>query len=463
MTIFQDRKNNFSAGFGFKLAAIIGLTLIFLIPQALIGSLVGEREALRDEMLASINTPLGGQPSFAGPYIIVPALVNRPNAQGVLSPSYTRVFFMPETGKTAIKAVVEKLQRGIYRAPIANAEISIAFRFNAQEAKANYTKAYDLDWSQASLAVAIPDARLLSKDALFIEGGSSPVRMKGGEATFSRYGRLLSVPLAPAAAGRTLKESEGIITFSLRGGGRISLAPAGGDASVSMEANWPSPSFDGFVLPTERALDKSGFTASWYVPESVQAVPSAFLEEDWTDKLENGEFGVSLIEPVDAYRKASRAIKYAILFIIAPFAILFLFEVFTLVRIHPVQYVLVGMANMIFYVLLLSVSEHSSFGLAYLMAALATSLVTGLYYKSVSRSHKAWPLGGLCAASLYGILYAILLSEDYALLIGSVVLFAITAGLMWATRNVNWYKQRRMSGASGDTGAGEGNSYPEQT
>ncbi len=451
MAFFQGKKQALSNGFGFKLAAIIVLTLVFLIPQALITNLVRERESLRDETLGSINAPLGGSPSFAGPYIIVPAMVKRSNAQGILTPTYTKVFFMPETSGTVIKAHIEKLRRGIYSNPVANAEITVSFRFAAEDAKAGNTNAYNLDWENASLGLAIPDARLLSKDAIFRTEGSQPRRMKGAETAFVKYDRLLAVPIGSAAGNQATKLCEGSITFSLRGGGRISLAPAGGDASVTMEADWPSPSFEGFVLPTERNLGKSGFSASWYIPESVQAVPSAFLAEDWSDRLQEAEFGVNLIEPVDAYRKTSRAVKYALLFVIAPFAILFLFEVFTLVRIHPVQYVLVGMANMIFYVLLLSVSEHSSFGLAYLAAAAATSLVTGLYYKSVSRNHKAWLLGGICAASLYGILYAILLSEDYALLIGSVVLFTLTAGLMWATRNVNWYKRGNDAGYSGDT------------
>ncbi|MCO2314175.1 cell envelope integrity protein CreD, partial [Pseudomonas aeruginosa] len=205
---------------------------------------------------------------------------------------------------------------------------------------------------------------------------------------------------------------------------------------------WPHPSFGGEFLPSEREITAQGFTARWqtsFFATNMEEALRSCVEEQRCDGFQARAFGVGLVDPVDQYLKADRAIKYALLFITLTFAGFFLFEVLKRLAVHPVQYALVGLALAFFYLLLLSLAEHVGFELAYLVSAGACVGLIGFYLCFVLRS-VARGLGfsaGL--AGLYGLLYGLLSAEDYALLMGSLLLFAVLAAVMVLTRRLDWY------------------------
>ncbi|HAP42991.1 MAG: hypothetical protein A2087_11655 [Spirochaetes bacterium GWD1_61_31] len=432
-TIFSKRHK--VGGFGLKLLLLVVLILLFLVPQGMILSLVNERGRLQEEAVLGMYQPLGGQPAYTGPFLAVPAIARDKDDKGnEISRNYT-VYFAPENGTADIQATVDSLQRGIYQAPVVTMQASLGFAFNLGGPQLERLGSDEVLWPKAELLIAIPDARLLASEAILSSESGGEQRLKGGDSPVPGFHRGLTTPVT-VVAGQVFA---GRVDFTLRGGGSLQLAPGGGDVTVNLTADWPSPSFNGFVLPASRELREDGFDATWFLPESVQPLNALFIGETAFSAVSETTFGVEFLEPVDANRKAYRAAKYAILFIAAPFAVLFLFELFAGLRFHPVQYCLIGFANMVFYLLLLSISEHWGFAPAYLSAALLTSLAVGLYFRSISQGHKAWWAGLASMVALYGLLYAMLLSEDYALLIGSLCLFAVSAGVMWATRKVDWY------------------------
>ena len=216
---------------------------------------------------------------------------------------------------------------------------------------------------------------------------------------------------------------------------------------------WKSPTFEGSYLPGERTLSEQGFDASWKVISLARPFPQRWRAGEIDPGTVLGsEFGVSLMTPVDSYLKVSRALKYGILFLFLPFLTLFLFEVFSGRRIHPLQYLFVGLADCVFYLLLLSISEHAGFDLAYWLAAGASTAMITTYTCAVVKSARQGLLILPVLAAADAFLFVVLRSEDWALLIGSLGLFVILGGVMALTRRVDWYRVGQRTAGPAATG-----------
>jgi inner membrane protein len=237
-------------------------------------------------------------------------------------------------------------------------------------------------------------------------------------------------------------ESDFDIAIAIQGGQYVRFLPMGQDTHVAVSADWVSPSFQGSFLPGSSNITDSGFNAEWDISYLSRDIP-LFWKTDGTDidrsDYSNSLFGVNFFRAIDTYSLNTRAVKYAILFLLVPFLTLFLLEVFTKKRIHPVPYLLSGIANVIFYLLLLSLSEQMQFYLAYLVAAVAVIIMLSLYSRALLPSwNKSWYMGLVVSLS-YILLYAVLNAESYALLIGSVGAFVVVAFVMFLTRRLDWY------------------------
>ena len=228
------------------------------------------------------------------------------------------------------------------------------------------------------------------------------------------------------------------IKLNLRGSSTLSFLPLGKNTEVQIKSDWPSPSFNGTFLPKERTIDNNGFNAKWEIFDYNREFP-----QSWTDKMisvNDTEFGVELFLPVDEYQKTERSTKYAILFIILTFAAVFiLFEILNKRRIHPIQYLLVGFSLTIFYLLLISLSEHISFNWAYLISSLSIVTIITIYGKSLCKKNSLTLIFTSVLISLYGFLFFTLQLEDYSLLVGSIGLFIILSIIMIFTRKIDWY------------------------
>jgi inner membrane protein len=260
----------------------------------------------------------------------------------------------------------------------------------------------------------------------------------------------------PGLADGAAAEIPFVVKIDLKGTQQINFQPGGRTTTVRLASTWPHPAFAGAFLPDRSRISDAGFDAEWRLSHLGRGYPQAWRDEDMRpQQIEQAavasRFGVQLITPVDVYHRAERSTKYGALFILLTFCTFFVVELLQRRRLHPVQYLLVGAALCLFYLLLLSLSEHIGFGAAYLAAAVATIAVIGMYAGHVLGGQGVRTVAGL--SLLYGFLYVLLQLEDYALLVGSVSLFLILATVMYATRRVNWYAIGRPASASPDPGA----------
>jgi inner membrane protein len=231
----------------------------------------------------------------------------------------------------------------------------------------------------------------------------------------------------------------------MAGSRAVSILPLGSVTTVSLESDWPHPSFQGSFLPVERTIGAQGFQARWQVLELNRAYGQAWQEGEVSEAvLAHSAFGVSLFQPVDIYQRGERAVKYAVLFIALTFLTFFAWEQVTRNRLHPLQYLLVGLALSMFYLLLIALSEHIAFAIAYVVAATALVLLIGLYLAGALHSAQRGVIAGAAMSLVYGLLYMLVLSEDYSLLLGSIILFVALAAVMLATRSIDWYRLKPM-------------------
>jgi inner membrane protein len=256
-------------------------------------------------------------------------------------------------------------------------------------------------------------------------------------------GRGLVVELGPVAQLQAQDYAFEIPAFQLMGTQELSLAPVAEDTQVNLRSNWPSPSFGGRFLPVTHTIDDKGFESRWQVSSLSRDLTPVLWGRQGARSTE--AFDISFVEPVNIYLQSERAVKYGFLFVGLTFAGFFLFEMLKRLPIHPMQYLLVGVSLALFFLLLISLSEHTSFLLAYGAAAGSSVLLLWFYLTSVLKSwgHAAAFTGGFTV--LYGVLYGLLASEDNALLMGSLLLFCALAGTMLATRKLDWYGLSRGS------------------
>jgi inner membrane protein len=306
---------------------------------------------------------------------------------------------------------------------------------------------------QPFLLVSLSDSRGIKSISPLGSAESQTVFEPGTQVNVLPQG--IHAPLTLAALQKAGLDAE--FTLTLAGTSSLSLVPLGRSSELTLQSNWPHPNFLGNFLPDERKVTEKGFSARWRSTWFANNINSAFHYDDeilGEDKLPT--FSTSLIEPVDHYQLTERAVKYAVLFIGLTFMAFFLFETLTGLRVHPIQYLLVGAALVLFYLILLAFSEHFGFGTAYLLASIACSGLIAFYLSAVLRSRLRGALFAASLLMLYGVLYLLLQSEDNALVLGAGLLFAILAGIMLLTRKLDWYQVAGPARMNGETPTGEG-------
>lgn len=446
---------------GFKLGAIALLILLLTIPLMMIGGLVNERQALRDRVVEDIARSSSYRQQLTGPLLVVPyrKTVRQWKAHATSGERYLeeseqrgRLYFLPERFTVDGDIGTELRSRGIYQARLYQSSNRIGGHFELPEQLGIQEGFADYRFEAPFLAVGISDIRGI-RNALELRLNQQTIAFQPGSAE-PLLGAGVHAPL-PALDASQAQRLEFAFDLQLQGTGQLGITPVGRESRVELSANWPHPSFVGEYLPHEREVSADGFRARWQTSFFATNLEEA-LQQCVTGKgcetFGARHFGVSFVDPVDQYLKSDRAIKYAQLFIVLTFAAFFLFEVLERLAVHPVQYGLVGLALALFYLLLLSLAEHLAFALAYLLAATACVLLIGFYVGHVL--HSAWRGAGfgIALAVLYAMLYALLSAEDYALLMGSLLVFGLLASFMLLTRKLDWYGLGRPA-AVGDSAA----------
>lgn len=432
-----------------KLLMIGILILLLLIPLAMVGSLVRERAARRDEAAEEVASTWGKSQILGGPVLIVPFLQHGKDEKGKAVTWVSSASFLPETLKVEGRIDPERRSRGIFESVVYRADLRWAGAFERPSFEAWRIAPEDVIWEDAYLAVGVPDLRGIST-ALKLDwsGRELPLEPGGAEEGLWASGLKVRIPgLAQGKAGERYAFSFGL---GVNGSQALQFLPLGKQTSVALTSDWPDPKFTGAFLPDKRTVSGTGFTALWELSYFGRSYPQQWRQEEAVRlapeaSLQGSAFGVELFLPVDAYQKTERSMKYGVLFLVLTFLTFFLYEVFNPFSLHPLQYLLVGAALCLFYLLLLSISEHAPFAMAYLVAAAATVLLIGGYSAAILRGRlRALVMTGVLGL-LYGYLYVLLQLEDYALLLGSVGLFATLALVMYVTRKIDWSAPRRSA------------------
>ena len=447
----------------FKMVLIGVLLLIFLIPLQMIRALIEERNMTRLEAEGEIIGIWGGEQIIAGPMVIVPYLERIKDEEGRIEEFTEQAYFLPSTLEISVSVDTEKRNRGIYEVTVYTADLRVTGTFIDPDFGDWRVAEEDIFRQEAALVVELPDMRGL-QERVTLQWDSHRIPFVASQGEIGLFTGEIRAPLngdalreaSHASAGKnpgTPHTHSFSFDLHLQGGRSLSFVPLGEETRVQLASSWTGPSFNGAFLPTERSLGEEGFEADWYVLS---------LNRGYAQQWRRGEvegyaildsvFGVELMIPVDTYLKSLRSVKYGILFVLLPFLLFFLFEVASGRKVHPFQYLLVGLAVCLFYLLLVSVSEHLIFDWTYLLASVATIALITFYSSAVLAAwRRAWVMSLVLAAG-YLFLYAALKSEDYALLIGSLGLFVILVGVMVLTRRIDWY-----SVGPHRNGAGEGN------
>ena len=422
------------------------LAILLLVPLTWVKSIVSERALRRTGAITEVSGTWGGPQTIAGPVLVIPYAAAWTDKDGRAQRSVARAFLLPRTLQIDGQVATEVRQRGIFSVPVYRATLTISGSFVRPELDWVRPVPDEIDWDRASVQIGLGDPRgIARRAALRWRGGEIPLAGGADQSGLIRTGLRATVPsLGALPAGADLPFA---LTLELNGTRDLRFLPAAGETAVTLASAWPHPSFSGTALPEARAVAGSGFTAQWRVQDFGRAYGPQWTSADMNREqlaasADASAFGVSLLQPVDIYQQAERAVKYAVLFVVLTFLVFFLWEILNATMLHPMQYAFVGFAICVFYLLLVSISEHMGFDRAYLIAASVTTLLVAAYARAVLRGLAGGASVLAALSTLYGFLYLLLRLEDYALLAGSVALFLILALVMFVTRRMNWYDMK---------------------
>ena len=457
-------RNSMRSSLTLKLILIGILTIGLLILTIPLFVVIEDREDRRDDVVEEISSKWGRDQTILGPILTVPYYQTITNRQSNGRSSITRkiqyLHFLPESLEINASVVPEMKYRGIFESVVYKSVLRI---------KGNFS---NLDWDLAQI-----DEMEILKERGHICIGIPDVRGIREATTLSFLGKKLDQqPGLPTqevlnsgmSSKVNLEEANGSMEFEIElhldGSSSLAFSPLGKTTSVNMQSPWASPSFDGAFLPLEKNIETDGFSASWKVLHLNRSIPHAWVGTappstggmNWKGHIFAGPsnilgdfaFGVKFYMPNDVYQKTTRMAKYAILFLVFGFTSFFFTEILQKAQVHPIQYLLVGFGILVFYLLLLSFSEHFGFDRAYLISTGCVVLLIGSYASAILSSRKLAISVSAVLSILYGYLYVILQLESYALLMGSIGLFVALSLAMFFTRKIDWYSLRLPSGDS---------------
>lgn len=436
-----------------KILALLLLGVLLWIPLLFEQQVIDERIGYRYQVIRDIAATFTGQQVVTGPLVSVPWTVTyqaktwnekRKDYELQTRKKTGQYLLLPEQLNTAVEVHTDTRKRGIYEVPVYKSSLALQGRFSNQQLlqhKQQIEEEYlgSLSWGKPQLSILVSDMRGIVDEPV-VQWQQQSIKMLPGSGLNS-HNQGISGEL-PGFSGSLSQMVEFQISMQIRGMEELLITPVGDYNQVTMQSDWQHPSFTGRYLPEAYEIADSGFNASWSTsPYSadLQSVAAACLTGNYCGFADYA-VGAGFIQPVDMYVQADRSVKYGLLFIAITFIVFFLFEVLKQLQIHPVQYGMAGLALALFYMLLISLSEHISFALAYCIATLACTGLLGAYLSAVLHSARRGVSFAAGLSALYGLLFVIISSEDYALLMGSVLIFAILAVSMLMTRHVDWYR-----------------------
>ena len=416
-----------------KAVIIFFMALALWVPTNFILELIKERKGRQEEAVTDISNKWAGKQTVTGPMLMIPYNEFTKDDKGNAVVVKHRAYFLPDKSEIQSTIFPEKRYRGIYQVIVYRSEITINGKFKPLKWQQLKISTENILWSEAALLFQVQDNLRGINEDLYIKWNDSSLVLNPQPADLSPMKEAFMAPVS-FSGEEAVKEHSFYMKFALNGSEQLLFAATARENKVEMQSSWPDPSFTGVKLPDTRNLDNKGFVAEWKFMN--RAVPQV-----WNDNfydLSQAVLGADLLIPVDSYNKTERSVKYALLCIILTFASFFLIESIYKRSLHLIQYGLAGLALVLFYTLLLSVSEYTGFNLAYLIAGVLTIGLVAWYVGSVMKSSRLALFISFVLAVVYGYIFIIIQLQDYALLMGSIGLFIALAIIMFFSRRLQW-------------------------
>ncbi|MEE9440283.1 MAG: cell envelope integrity protein CreD [Saprospiraceae bacterium] len=429
-SIIEKRKNQ--KKLYFKITFILFLILLLIIPNSLTHDLIRERKGLEYQVQREIAQNWGPSQKIMGPVLSIPYTTF--NKDGTI---YARDILrvLPNKSKIDVTLSTEKRSKSIYSTILYGAKNNIKSSFTIPTKSDFNDQQIEILWDEANIDIGFTSAASIDQKVI-ITWNDIPYPMKSGasEKTIFRSGIHADIKIDPSISEYSFETN-----IAINGSEKIEFLPLASNTIINMESPWKDPGFIGMPLPKKREISNAGFTAEWKTTEYNRPFKSIWTNNQVLIENFNSSFGVNLIQTVGHYQKNMRCSKYAILIIGLSFMVFFFYEMIKGNNIHPIQYIFVGLSLSVFYLLLLSFSEHVGFDIAYFIATIAVvSLIT--WYSRYLLQGSANVIVLYCIlSSLYGYIYTLLQMEEFALIVGSIGLFSALGIAMYLTRNMNWY------------------------
>ena len=426
--MLEELNSRFKRSIGIKLLSMALVTFTLFIPLVIISNFVGERRDTRDDAITDISQSWSDSLTLAGPFIIVPFVDLRATGETGERSNIRYAWFLPENLEISGEVTPEIRYRSIYEVAVYSASLDLAGSFAAPDFSGWNVEPENILWDEARLIFGVTDMRGI-RQSVSLSWGDEEISFSSGIADDPAA----IIPTGISAAIDAQQSQEFSFALELNGSHTLDFLPVGGETYVELSSPWPDPSFIGAFLPDEREITEDGFEASWLVLDLNR--PYGQRWRDDSVDLFGSAFGLSLAVPVDHYLKVRRSTRYAFLVIVLTLLSFFLIELRSRKRAHAFQYILIGLALCLFYLLLLSLSEHILFDWAYVIASVATIGLIALYVRAVFADSTLGGVSAVVLTGLYGFVFLLLQLEDYALLVGSIGLFLLLALTMFLTRN----------------------------
>lgn len=423
----------------FKTSVIIVIALLLLIPTSMIEGLIYERENTQKLAVQEVSSKWGEEQTITGPILSIPYYkyikqYSKKDSLDKIIQIKEYIHFLPDELKVNSYLKPEKRYRGIYEIVVYNSNIEFSGKFNNIELNNVDIPVKDIMFDKAFVTIGINDLRGIEKQ-IELNWNQENISFNPGTVTTDVIDSGINAEVKIENNDKTSYEFN--FKLDLKGSQLLHFIPVGKTSDFKMESIWNNPSFNGAFLPDSRKVSALGFNAHWNIIHLNRNYPQVWIGSKHS--VAESAFGVDLLLPIDNYQKSTRTIKYAILFIALTFMVFFFVEILNKKFIHPIQYILVGFALIIFFSLLLALSEHIKFNSAFIISAISTLILITGYVKAILKSNNLTFLISGILAILYTFIFVIIQLQDYALLIGSIGLFIILGIVMYFSRKIDWY------------------------
>jgi len=413
------------------------LLLLFIIPQIFTSELIRERENNQEAAFYDISSKWSGRQTITGPILVLPYYEYYRDTSKVLRYTKHNLYVLPDQLHFNSELMPEKRHRNIYEVVVYNSKVKVEASFDKINLKATGIPKENIQWAQASVVMGLTDMRGI-KEKLELNLDNNTYSFNPGVVSQDLFEAGAIAPVTIDDPELFLSQEHKLsVDMDLKGSEKLFYVPVGKTTKVTMRSTWQTPAFNGQFLPENSTISENGFEANWRVLHLNRNYPQIFSDNSYG--LIYSAFGVDLLMPIDGYQKTSRSVKYAMLIILLTFLVFFLVEITQQRKIHPFNYIIVGFAICLFYTLLLSFSEYMVFSVAYLIASVMTVGAISFFIYYLFKGTRVFAAIGGMLLLLYGFMFVIIQLENYALLVGSLGLFAAMVAIMNYTRKIDWY------------------------